>query len=111
VLLVEVVVHPEVSDLLLAHHPSQRVPELGLLDEQVLLGMEAGRDLRGLEVEAEPLLDAAEPGASGKVSARLYLCEERGSAVLRHEASARSTFTTASARSVPVASSVSCRFR
>src|SRR5881397_2379524 len=44
-LLVEVVVHPEVCDRLLSHHPAQRVPELGLLDEQVVLGIEAGRDL------------------------------------------------------------------
>src|SRR4029453_16874787 len=45
-LFLEVVVHPEVRDLLLAHHPAQRVLELRLLDEQVVLGIQAGRDLR-----------------------------------------------------------------
>ena len=44
-LFLEVVVHPEVRDLLFAHHPAKRVPELGLLDEQVVLGVEPGRDL------------------------------------------------------------------
>jgi len=33
-----------------------------------VLGIKAGRDLRGLEVEAQPLLDAAEAGALGEVA-------------------------------------------
>jgi hypothetical protein len=61
-----------VGDLLLAHHPAERVPELGLLDEQVVLGIEAGRGLRGLEIEAEPLLDAAEPGPPGQVEEQAW---------------------------------------
>src|SRR5215207_10087651 len=76
-LLLEVVVHSEVGDLLLAHHPAQRVAELRLLDEQVVLGIEAGRDLRGLEVEAEPLLDAAEPGPPGQVEEQAQVEGER----------------------------------
>jgi hypothetical protein len=48
-LFLEVVVHPEVGDLLFAHHPAQGVPELGLLDEKVVLRVEPGRDLRDLK--------------------------------------------------------------
>ena len=56
-----VVLAAEVGDLLLAHHPAQRVLQLGLLDEQVVLGVQAGGHHRGLVVEAQPLLDAARP--------------------------------------------------
>ena len=44
-----VVLAAEVGDLLLAHHPAQRVLELGQLDEQVVLGIEAGRRHRALK--------------------------------------------------------------
>src|SRR4051812_24171379 len=55
-----VVLDAEVGDLLFAHQPAQRVLELGLLDEEVVLGVEPGCRLGALEVEREPLLDAGE---------------------------------------------------
>src|SRR3989338_6369357 len=56
--LVLVVLDAEVRDLLLAPQPAQRVLELGLLDEQVVLGLEPGGGHGALEVERQPLLDA-----------------------------------------------------
>src|SRR3954471_1237608 len=55
-----VVLDAEVGDLFFAHQPAQRVLELGLLDEEVVLGIEPRGRLRALEVEREPLLDAGE---------------------------------------------------
>src|SRR4051812_36885209 len=53
-----VVLNAEVGDLLFAHQPAQGVLELGLLDEEVVLGVEPRGRLRALEVERQPLLDA-----------------------------------------------------
>jgi len=47
-----------VGDGLLAHPFAQGVLQLGLLDEQVALGGRVTSCLRGLEVEAQPLLHA-----------------------------------------------------
>ncbi len=60
-----VVLVTQVRDQFFAHHPAQRVFELHRLDEDVVLGVEAGGSLRALEIEAEPLLNAAEAGALG----------------------------------------------
>src|SRR2546430_8936915 len=46
---------------------SQGVLQLGLLDEQIVLGVEAGGRLRALEVERQPLLNAGEPRALRQV--------------------------------------------
>src|SRR4051794_30046875 len=55
-----VVVFPaQVSDDVFAHHPAQGVLQLGLLNEQVVLGLEAHGSHRALEVERQPFLDAA----------------------------------------------------
>ena len=63
-----VVLPAEVGDLLLAHHPAQGVLQLGELDEEVVLGVEARRNHRRLVVEAQPLLDAAQAGALGEIA-------------------------------------------
>src|SRR2546428_6322405 len=62
-----VVLDAEVRDLLLAHHPAQRVLELRLLNEQVMLGVEALGELRALKVEGEPLLNARQSRAAGEI--------------------------------------------
>src|SRR6476620_1554744 len=56
-----------VGDRLLAHPLAQGVLELGLLDEQVVLGRHRRRRLRALEVEAQPLLDAGLAGPGREV--------------------------------------------
>src|SRR5258706_10231968 len=53
-----VVLDAEVGDLVFAHHPAQRVLELGLLDEEIVLRIQAGGHLRALKVEGEPFLNA-----------------------------------------------------
>src|SRR5712664_383158 len=62
-----VVLDAEVRDLLLAHHPAQRVLELRVLNEEVVLGIQAGGELRALEVEREPFLDARQARSAGEV--------------------------------------------
>src|SRR3989475_5640534 len=62
-----VVLDAEVRDLLLTHQPAQRVLELRLLDEEVVLGVQAGGELRALEVEREPFLNARESRTAGEV--------------------------------------------
>src|SRR5688572_8456660 len=56
-LAVLVVFDPQMGDLLFAHQPPEGVFQLGLLDEQVVLGIETRRVLRALKIEREPLLD------------------------------------------------------
>src|SRR6476659_3659860 len=51
-----VVLDAQVGDLLLTHHVPQRVLELGVLDEEIVLGIHPRRHLRALEVEGAPLL-------------------------------------------------------
>src|SRR4029453_10600268 len=62
-----VVLEAEVRDEVLSAQVAERVLELHELDEQVVLGVEAGRGHRALEVERQPLLDPAHPGARGEV--------------------------------------------
>src|SRR5213083_393535 len=66
-LLVFVVLDAEVRDLLLAHQPAQRVLELRLLDEEVVLGVQALRKLRALKVEGQPFLNPRQSGAAGEI--------------------------------------------
>ena len=54
-------------DELFATHVSQRVLQLHQLDKQIVLGIQAGGMHRTLEVEGEPLLDAAHAGALRQV--------------------------------------------
>src|SRR2546428_612305 len=72
-----VVLDTEVRDLLLAHHPAQRVLQLGLLNEQVVLGVQPRRGLRALKVEGQPFLNAREPGASGQVEEQRQIEHDR----------------------------------
>src|SRR4029450_7431748 len=62
-----VVLEAQVGDEVLALHVAQGVLQLHELDEQVVLGVEAGRGHGALEVEGQPLLDPAHAGASGQV--------------------------------------------
>src|SRR5438874_7510977 len=62
-----VVFHPEMRDLLFAHHPTQRVLELRLLNEQIMLGIEARSGLRALKIEGQPFLDARQSRARREV--------------------------------------------
>src|SRR6266540_3511068 len=57
-----VVFDAQVRDLLFPHHPAQRVLELGLLNEEVVLGIETGGHLRALKVEGQPFLNTEKPG-------------------------------------------------
>src|SRR5690242_7725425 len=59
-----VVLDAQVGDLGLAHQPPQRVLELGLLNEEIVFRNEPRSGLRTLEVEGQPLLHAAQPGAA-----------------------------------------------
>jgi len=54
-----VVFRAEVGDQVLASQPAQRILQLHQLDEQIVLGIELRRAHRRLEIEAQPLLDAA----------------------------------------------------
>src|SRR5947209_12374104 len=62
-----VVLHPQMRDLLLAHQPAQGVLQLRLLNEQVVLRIDARRVLRTLEIQREPFLDSFEPRALRQV--------------------------------------------
>src|ERR1039458_1893867 len=53
----------QVGDQVLAHHPAKSILELHGLDEQVVLGVKLRGAHGRLEVEAEPFLNAAHPGA------------------------------------------------
>jgi len=55
--LVAVVVEAEVSDELFAHDVTESVLQLDVLDEEVVLRVDAGCGVGILEVEAEPLLN------------------------------------------------------
>ena len=56
--LLAVVVEAEVGDEAFAHDVAEGVFELHVLDEQVVLGVDAGGGVGVLEVEAQPLLNA-----------------------------------------------------
>src|SRR3954451_14802854 len=73
----DVVVEAEVGERFFADHPAQRVLQLRQLDEQVVLGIETRCNLRRLEVEAQPLLDAAEAGALREVAEQHEVERER----------------------------------
>src|SRR5512141_1564168 len=64
-----VVLEAEVRDELLTGQVAERVLELGLLDEEVVLGIEAFRVHRALEEEREPLLDALHPRSRREIHA------------------------------------------
>src|SRR6185295_3398788 len=72
-----VVFDAQVRDLLFPHHPAQRVLEFGLLDEEVVLGVQAGGALRALEVEGEPLLDAGQAGPMRQVEEQRQVEHDR----------------------------------
>src|SRR4051812_43265556 len=59
--LLVVVLQPKVSNQTFAHDVPQRVLQFHRLDEQIVLGIQARRGLRRLEIEAQPLLDADIP--------------------------------------------------
>src|SRR4051794_27879450 len=56
------VIRAEVVDQLFADQVPEVVLQPDFLDEEVMLRIDAGRVLRALEVEAEPLLDALHAG-------------------------------------------------
>src|SRR5687768_9052220 len=62
-----VILIPEVGDELFAAHVAHGVLELHELDEEVVLGVEAGGGHGALEVEGEPFLDAGHAAALGEV--------------------------------------------
>ena len=74
-----VVLAAEMGDDVFAHHPTQRVLQLGELNEQVMLGVKARCDLRALVIEAQPLLDATHAGALCKVAQQDEVECKRGS--------------------------------
>src|SRR5216117_1625918 len=72
-----VVLDAEVRDLLLAHQPAQRVLELRLLDEEVVLGVQALRKLRSLKVEGQPFLNPRQSGAAGEIEEQREIEHDR----------------------------------
>src|SRR5262245_14850586 len=72
-----VVLDPQMGDLLLTHQPAKGILELGLLDEQIVLGIEAGSGLGTLEVEREPLLNPAQSGALSQIEEQRQVQDER----------------------------------
>src|SRR5439155_19585388 len=62
-----VILQPQVRDQLLASKVPQRVLELHELDEEVVLRIEPGGGHGALEIEGQPLLDAAHLRARGEV--------------------------------------------
>src|SRR5260370_2523141 len=72
-----VIFHAEVRDLLLAHHPPQRVLEFGVLNEEVVLGIQARPGLRALEVEGQPFLGSRQPGAARQVEEQRQIEHDR----------------------------------
>jgi len=57
-MLFAVVVEPEVSDEVFAHDVTERVLQLDVLNEEVMLRVDARCRVRVFEVKAEPLLNA-----------------------------------------------------
>src|SRR5271157_2455003 len=53
-----VILEAKVRDQILSSHPAQRILQLHELDENVVLGIQAGRRHRTFEIEGEPLLNA-----------------------------------------------------
>src|SRR5207248_5552902 len=72
-----VVFDPQVGDLLLAHQPPQGVFQLGLLDEEIVLGVQTRGGLRALEVERQPLLDPRQPRAVRQVEEQRQVQHDR----------------------------------
>src|SRR5467141_573611 len=72
-----VVLDAEVRDLLLAHHPAQRVLELGVLDEQIVLGVQTRGELGTLKVEGQPFLNARQARAAGEIEEQREVEHER----------------------------------
>src|SRR5690606_35495186 len=72
-----VVLVAQVRDELFAHHPAERVLELYQLNEQVVLRVEPRRRHRRIEVEAQPLLDTAEPSALREVEEQREIEHDR----------------------------------
>src|SRR4029077_7758695 len=57
----------EVRDQVRAHHPAERIFQFHGLNKQIMLRIEAWSGHRGLEIEAEPLLDALHPCTLGEI--------------------------------------------
>src|SRR6267143_6468009 len=55
-----VVLDAQVRDLIFSHHPAKRVLELRVLNEEIVLGVQARGGLRTLEIEGQPFLDSGE---------------------------------------------------
>src|SRR5207253_699811 len=73
-----VVVEPRVVEHFLTHQDPQRVGQLQVLDEEVVLGLEIHARHRRFEVEGEPLLDAREPCALREVEEEDQVQGDRG---------------------------------
>src|SRR5258708_39946746 len=76
--LLVVVLEAQVRDELFPPQMAERVLELHELDEEVVLGVEAGGVHRALEVEGEPFLDAAHPRPPREVEEEGEVQHERG---------------------------------
>src|SRR6267378_8511148 len=72
-----VVLDAEMRDLLFAHQPPQRVLELRLLNEEVVLGVQALRKLGTLKVERQPFLNARQSGAAGEIEEQREIEHDR----------------------------------
>src|SRR5688500_17921699 len=72
-----VVLVTEVRDEVFADHPAKRVLQLDQLNEEIVLGRERRRGLRRLEVEREPLLDAAEVRAPCQIHEKREIEHDR----------------------------------
>src|SRR5688572_4029860 len=72
-----VVLEAEVGDEVFSSEEPQRVLQLHQLNEQVVLRVEPRGMHRALEIEREPLLDAAHPGPARQVEEQCHVEHDR----------------------------------
>src|SRR5262245_50778030 len=72
-----VIFQPQVRDQLFAAQVSQRVLQLHQLNEQVVFGVELRRAHRAFEIERQPLLNPAHPGALRQVHKQSQIQDDR----------------------------------
>ena len=88
-LLLAVVVEAEVGDEVFAHDVAEGVFQLHRLDEEVVLGIDAGGAVGILEVEAQPLLDAEAAQAGRRAARSMKRMRSRASGAARMESRQR----------------------
>src|SRR5688572_8068660 len=73
-----IILQPEMRDLILAHEVAQCILELRLLNEQVVLRLQALRRHGTLEIERQPFLYSLHAGALREVHEQREIQDDRG---------------------------------